>query len=110
MRLSLSWFVLSIICLNNAVFFYRVWWGFMATGVYVLIDYEVLKGIDLKYVKIFLTSSILFSILSLIPVKNFIIRSKYERLLLPTPLIINEHYTTSDILKQYPTAGDFVNE
>lgn len=110
MRLSLSWLVLSIICLNNAVFLYRIWWGFMATGIYVLIEYEILYGINRRIVKRFLLSSVLFTLFSLIPFKNFILQSKYEKLLFPAPYVFSEHYTSSDVLKQCPTAGDFVNK
>lgn len=107
MRFTMAWFIISIINLQNAVFFYRFWWVVMALGIYIYIDVEKKNGKDNLMAKKFLRYAILFALFSLIPVKSFLENSNYERLLEPIPLIFSEQYNVQDILKRIPNAGDF---
>lgn len=107
MRFTMAWFIISIINLQNAVFFYRFWWVVMALGIYIYIDVEKKNGKDNLMAKKFLRYAILFALFSLIPVKSFLENSNYERLFEPIPLIFSEQYNVQDILERIPNAGDF---
>lgn len=108
-RMAMAWFVLSLICLSNAVFFYRIWWGFTAIGVYMLLDLEKFHGVyERKLINKLKYAGILFLLLNTIPYHKMFTRSDYYRLFEPVPFILMENYEINDILKKYPRIGDFV--
>lgn len=108
-RMAMAWFVLSLICLSNAVFLYRIWWGFTAIGVYLLIDLEKVHGkFDLNVIKRIKYAGILFLLFNIIPHHSMFTRSDYYRLFEPVPIILMENYDINEILKKYPSIGDFV--
>ena len=109
MKMGMVWLILSFISFNNAVFFYRIWWVFMALGIYMFIDYEILYGKDNRKSHRLLASSVLFALSSFIPMNSVITKSNYNQLLLPYPIILEHSYNSTEILKKYPSAGIFVN-
>ena len=109
MRLALAWMLISLISLNNAVFFYRFWWGFMALGIYTFIDREQMYGVIPREFKLTLIASLCFFLTSLIPAHGKLMKSEYSRIIEPIPLIFSKYYTTDYVLKLYPDAGDFTS-
>ena len=107
MRFAMAWLMVSVVTIQNAVFFYRFWWVFMALGIYMYMDIEKEYGIDNSMAKKLLRCAALFAVFSLIPVKTFLTNSDYERLLQPLPFTFTEQYTKKDILEKIPNAGDF---
>lgn len=107
-RMAVAWLCLSLICITNAVFFYRIWWVFSAIGIFLVLDLEKLYGcFDEKLIQKLKYAGILFVLFNAIPHRNMFIRSDYYRLLEPVPVILYENYEINEILKKYPTAGDF---
>lgn len=109
MKMGLVWLILSIVGLSNAVFFYRIWWVFMALGIYMFIDYEKFFGKNNHKSYRFLTASILFALSSLIPMHSILMKSNYEKLFMPYPIILEHTYNSAEILKEYPYAGKLIN-
>lgn len=107
MRFAMAWLMVSVVTIQNAVFFYRFWWVFMALGIYMYMDIEKEYGIDNSMAKKLLRCAALFAVFSLIPVKTFLTNSDYERLLQPLPFTFTEQYTKKEILEKIPNAGDF---
>lgn len=107
MRFAMAWLMVSVVTIQNAVFFYRFWWVFMALGIYMYMDIEKEYGIDNSMAKKLLRCAVLFAVFSLIPVKTFLTNSNYERLLQPLPFTFTEQYTKKEILEKIPNAGDF---
>jgi len=106
MRLSLAWFVVAVVCMWNAVFFYRIWWGFMATGIYMFLDYEDLTGIAYRKARVLLYSSVCFALFSLIPAYQEVTHSDYVKLIEPAPMIFSHHTTVEEVLQKVPNAED----
>lgn len=109
MKMAMVWLILSILGLNNAVFFYRIWWVFMALGVYMFIDYERFCGKNNRISYKLLSASIIFALTSLIPMYSILTKSNYERVFLPYTIIFEHSYNSAEILKEYPNAGKLIN-
>lgn len=108
-KMAMAWFVLTLICLSNAVFLYRIWWGFMATGIYFVLDLENLyEKFDAKVIKRLKYAGVLFLLFNIIPHHSMFTRSDYYRLLEPVPIILHNNYEINEILRKYPFIGDFV--
>lgn len=79
----------------------------MSLGIYVFVEIEDEGGIDKKMALNLLYTAALFALFSLIPAKGFVINSDYSRLIEPVPMIMSDHYTVDEILKEFPDAGQF---
>lgn len=107
-RMAISWLILSIICVSNAVFLYRIWWVFSALGIFVILDLEHLFGkFEDSVIQKLKCAAIFFIISNIIPYNSMFRRSDYYRLLFPVPIIIYENYEIKEILHRYPDAGTF---
>lgn len=107
-KLALAWFVMSLAFLNNAVFFYRIWWGFTAIGTYVLLDLERLKGLTSYYLfKVIVTAGLCFFTVNTANHHTFVINSRYECLLAPVPYILSTSYTKEYVQQHVMHSGAF---
>lgn len=107
-RMSLAWFVISLAFVNNAVLLYRAWWGFMAMGIYLLLEIEEVHG-KLSYSKIrnLLICGLLFLSFNAINSRSMLLYSHLERLSLPVPYILTQHYSKEWVLHNIDSHGAY---
>lgn len=110
-RMAMAWLVLSLICISNAVFFYRIWWVFSSMGIFLIIDFEDFgPKFNHKTITTIKNVGILFLMFNVIPYHYIFFVSDYYRLFEPVPLIFNHNYEINEILQKYPYIGDFIRK
>lgn len=109
-KMALSWFVISLAFMGNAVLLYRAWWGFMAIGAYMLLEIEQANGL-LPYNKIrnVLICGLLFFTFNAINSRSMLINSNLQRLFAPVPYIHTQHYSKEWTLMHIDSHGVYKN-
>lgn len=107
-KFALAWFVMSLAFFNNAVFFYRIWWGFMAMGVYVLLDFERLKNVTSYYLfKTIVAAGLAFCIINTVNYRSFVLNARNQNLLTPVPYILTTSYSKADVQNHVKSSGGY---
>jgi len=107
--LSISWLVVSLVSLGNAVFFYRTWWAFTSIGIYLLLDIEDRIGLMPKRVITkFLLCGCIFILMNMTNYHSSIMNSKYHLLVTPVPYILSNTYSYDWVMRNIDEDGVYI--
>lgn len=106
-KMALVWLTLSLVFISNAVFFYRIWWGFMAIGIYMFLDTEQEFYISMRQIRQLIVCGLMFCFFNLINYHNMLSRYPFSSLCKPVPCILAHQYSKQDVFKLVNDNGSF---
>ncbi len=106
-KMALVWLTLSLVFVSNAVFFYRIWWVFMAIGIYMFLDIEREYFFSTAQIRRLVVCGLMFCFFNLINYHSMLARYPFMSLCKPVPYILAHHYSKQEVFKIVKENGSY---